>query len=139
MEKEKEKEMQELYINLQLLTNAIKQLQRQIQMLEERFVEMQVVKSSLDELGEVKVGSSILVPISDGIFCKASLQDNKELLMNIGGSIVVKKGIPDAKEYIDERIEELKKNREEMSGQLNTVVEQTQRLQDKFNSLVKEV
>jgi len=138
MEPEKEKEMQELYVNLQLLTNAIKQLQRQIQMLEEQFMNMQVVKSSLDELAEVKVNSPILVPVADGIFCKATLQDNKELLMNIGGSIAVKKGIPDAKEYIDERLEELKKNREEMTGQLASVVEQTQKLQDKFNSLVKE-
>lgn len=138
MEKEKEKEMQELYINLQLLTNAIKQLQKQIQLLEEQFINMQVVKSSLDELSEVKVNSPILVPVAEGIFCSASLEDNKELLMNIGGNIAVKKSIPDAKEYIDERLKELEKNREEMTEQLTSVVEQTQKLQDKFNSLVKE-
>jgi len=138
MEKEKEKEMQELYVNLQLLTNAIKQIQKQIQMLEEQFVDMQVVKSSLDELGEAKIDSSILVPMANGIFCKASLQDNKEVIMNVGGNVAVKKSIPDAKEYIDERIEELKKNREEMTGQLNSAMAQTQKLQEKFNSVVGE-
>lgn len=138
MEKEQEKQLQELYINLQLLGNAIKQLQQQIQALEQNAVDLEIVKSSLDELAGVSVDSPILVPIADGIFFKASLQDNEELIVNVGGNIAVKKRLPDAKEYINERIEEIKNNREEMINQLNSILGQTQKLQEKFNSMVKE-
>ena len=88
---ENQKELQKMYLELQLLDEQMKQIQKQITMLDEQLVELNNTIQALDDFNKTSVGSNILVPLSPGVFANAELKDNKELLVNVGSNIVVKK------------------------------------------------
>ena len=101
MEKdEKQKKMQQAYVELQMVNQQIKQNQQQIQAIEEQIIDLHLTLESLNELKNTKKGS--------GIFTKADLTDNKELIVNVGADITVKKDINDTGKLLEEQLNNLK-------------------------------
>ena len=80
--------------------------ENQVALLENRRVELLLIKSSLEDLKE---GSDLLIPIGAGIYAKAKLTDADEFLVNVGSNVIVKKSINEVKEMIDKEIEEIEK------------------------------
>lgn len=113
-----QQEIGQVYMELQILDRQIKTLQAQAQSLEAQTMEVRKISESLDELGNSKIGSEILVPISAGIFAKAELKENQDLLVAVGGGTVVKKKIPEIKKMLESQIGEIKKVQQEFSKQL---------------------
>src|SRR3989338_2449099 len=91
--KDKQKEMQEKYIELQLLDQQIKQMQKQIQLVEQQVMELSSVKQSLDEIKNIEKGTEVLAPLSSGIFAKAEIKDIDKLLVNVGADVVIEKDL----------------------------------------------
>ena len=116
---EKEKKLQEMYMNFQMVDQHIKQLQKQLEMVTNQIVELTLTENGLDEFVRVKRGSEIFVPISSGIFAKASIEDTTELLVNVGADVVVKKDVPSAKKLIQKQIEDIKKFQKQMIEELD--------------------
>ena len=109
MEKdEKQKKMQQAYLELQMVNQQIKQNQQQIQAIDEQIIDLHLTLESLNELKNTKKGSEILVPLSSGIFTKADLTDNKELIVNVGAGTAVKKDINDTGKLLEEQLNNLK-------------------------------
>ena len=78
---EKEKKAQEMYMEFQMLDQHIKQLQQQIQAVTQQLMEFEVTSMSLEDLQKVPSGKEIFVPLSSGIFTKATIKDTSELLV----------------------------------------------------------
>lgn len=100
--------MQQKYLELQMMDAQIKQLEKQLTTVEQQVVELQMIQKSLDELPNTKKGTDLFVPISQGIFAKAKLEENDSLLVSVGAGVVVKKTIPDAKKMLDEQLKAIK-------------------------------
>ncbi|MBW2999678.1 prefoldin subunit alpha [Candidatus Woesearchaeota archaeon] len=130
-------EIQNKYLELQMIGQQIKQVQQQIQALDNRLMELNVVEQSLDDLGEVKTGTEILVPISSGIFAKAELKDNKDLMVNVGANTVVKKTIPKTKDMLTEQTTEINKYKEQMLMQVNQLIEHAKALEKEIEEKAK--
>ena len=109
MEKdEKQKKMQQAYLELQMVNQQIKQNQQQMRAIEEQMIDLHLTIESLNELKNTKKGSKILVPLSSGIYTKADLKDNKELIVNVGAGTAVKKDIDDTGKLLGEQLNNLK-------------------------------
>ena len=106
-----EQKVQELYVEFQLLTQHLKQLQQQQQILAQQMMEMAVSVQSLDEITNVKEGTETFVPLSSGVFAKAKLIDTRNLIVNVGADVAVSKTAVQAKELIEKQLQD--------SGQLN--------------------
>jgi prefoldin alpha subunit len=130
-------EIQNKYLELQMIGQQIKQVQQQIQALDNRLMELNIVEQSLDDLGEVKTGTEILVPISSGIFAKAELKDNKDLMVNVGANTVVKKTIPKTKDMLTEQTTEINKYKEQMLMQVNQMIEHAKALEKEIEEKAK--
>ena len=102
------------YMQLQMITNQLGQLQEQFRMVDNQLTELDIIKNSIDELQDIKKGSDILAPISNGIFVKSTLQDNKNFIVNIGGGITVTKNQEQVREFLDKQINEIKKIQTEL-------------------------
>ncbi len=74
--------------------------------LEERKMELLLIKSSLDEIKENK---EIFVSLGAGIFLKAKILNTNKLLVNVGNNVFVEKTPEEIKKLIDEQIEEIDK------------------------------
>ena len=129
MENEKQQEQMQKYMQLQQIDQNMKQLQKQIMMLDEQHQELNITKQALEDIKNTKPGAEILAPISGGIFIQGQLKDNKDVKINVGGNTVVKKSIPEAKKLIQKQIEEIKKIHQNMLSNLQDLASQAEMLQ----------
>lgn len=111
-------ELQEKYIELQILDQTIRQLQQQLSILDQQLFELQRLNESLDEISKVNPNSEILTPLGAGIFIKTQLKDNKEVFMNVGSNIVTKKTIEESKKIINEQLQKIKLTISEMEEEI---------------------
>lgn len=138
-EKEKEKQIQENYIELQRVASGLKELQRNIQVMDEQIIEVLSVTQALKDLGEVKVGTKAFMPIASGIFVKAELKENKELLVNVGANVSVIKSVDEAIHMLESKMEELKIQRQSFLQDLEELGTRAQELEEELNALLKNV
>jgi len=121
--------MQQKYMELQMLNQQLQQVQQQLQTVEQQSMEVEFVIDALENLAKVDVGSEVLVPLSSGIFVKAKLQDNKELVVNVGGNTTVTKTIPEVQEMLKKQVKELQKVKDDLAGKFTESANKMQKLQ----------
>jgi prefoldin alpha subunit len=110
MAKEKDaQKLQQKYLEMQIIDQQMKQIQKQLQLIESQITEIAVTKEALNDLKNTKTDSEILAPVSSGIFVKGKLADNEKLAVNVGSGTVVEKTIPDVIKIIEEQEKEIKK------------------------------
>ncbi len=80
--------------------------ENQVALLENRRVELLLIKASLDDLKE---NSDLLIPLGAGIYANAKLSNSKEFLVNVGSNVLVKKSLDEVKKMIDDEIKEIEK------------------------------
>ena len=106
--KEDEKKAQEKYIEMKILEEQMKEVQKQAATVEQQLMELSSVVESLDEFKKAKRGDELLVPISSGIFVKAQLKEDNGFLVNVGANTVVSKGIDPTKKLMEKQVEEMR-------------------------------
>ncbi len=114
-----EQEKQELMMKLGFFEQQIRQIQQQIQAIEQGIVEMTSLNVGLEEI-QGKKDAEILAPIGRGIYAKAKLI-SEELLVNVGSSNLVNKSIPDTRKLIEEQIKKLEEVKFEMNNNLEAL------------------
>ncbi len=134
---ENQKELQKMYLELQFLDEQMKQIQKQITMLDEQLIELNNTIQALDDFNKTAVGSNILVPLSPEIFANAGLKDNKELLVNVGSNIVVKKSVEETKELLKKRLEIIKQYRDMILDEMQKINLQAVNLEQEINKITE--
>ena len=81
----------------------------------------------------------MLAPLSSGIFLKAKLEENQELLVNVGKNTVVSKTVPQTIELMDEQVRHVEELRDQLIRQLQSVGMQGQTLEDELREMTKDV
>ena len=135
---ESEKKLQQMYMEFQMLEQHMKQMQKQLEMITQQLVDLTITNNSLDEFKKIKAGNEIFVPLSSGIFAKASLKENSELLVNVGANVAVKKDVESAKKLIQSQIEEVKKVQKQMLEELEKMSGRAAQLEMQLQSAVSQ-
>ena len=102
-----------------MFEKQIKELQQQIESVENGIVDLTTLNFGLDEL----VGSKdkeIFASLGKGIFVKAKLI-SEELNVDIGSGNFVKKNIPETKELIESQIKKLQGIKVELENSLEEI------------------
>jgi len=134
---ENQKELQKMYLELQFLDEQMKQIQKQITMLDEQLVELNNTIQAFDDFNKTAVGTKILVSLSPGIFTTAELKDNKELLVNVGGNIVVKKNVAETKDLLKKRFDSIKKYRDLTLAEMQKMGLQASNIEQEINKIIE--
>ena len=79
-----------------------------------------------------KQGAPLLVGIGGGSYINTKLGNAEKVIVGIGAGVAVEKTIAEAKENVDNRINELEKTRNSLEQQLTQVME---KLQSRFSEL----
>jgi len=127
-----EEKLQNMYMEYQMISNSIKQLEQQNVSLDNQLMELAHTSQGLIDMKDVKKGNEILVPISAGIYAKAELKEEGNFIVNVGADIAVKKNIVDTKMIIDGQMEEIGNLKEKISLEL-------QKSADKASLMEKEM
>ena len=102
-----------------IFEQQIRQIQEQLQAVDNGIFEMSAIDSGLGEL-EGKTGEEIMAPIGRGIFVKAKLL-SEELTVDVGNNHFVKKSIFETKKLIQSQIKKLDGMKEELEGSLGQI------------------
>ena len=112
------RKLQQKYLELQIIDQSMKQIHKQLQMIEAQMAEIALTKEAINDLSTVQEGSEIISPISSGIFLKSSLLDSKKLLVNVGSGTVVEKTIPETIKIIEDQEVEIRKTYDVLAQEL---------------------
>ncbi|HME87397.1 MAG TPA: prefoldin subunit alpha [Candidatus Nanoarchaeia archaeon] len=108
---------------LQVLQAQASFLGEQLDAIDSSLMEIEYLKSSLNDLQLVKPGTDIFAPFSNGIFVKAKIEKQDMVLMNVGKNVIVEKTIPDAQQSLHDREKEITTIREDLISQLKKLEE----------------
>ena len=101
--KTNEEEMQQKYLQFQLIQQQLEQVNEHLQMLNQQTAELDISVNAVAELSQTEVNNEILAPIANGIFLKAKLTDNKKFIVNVGSDTTVEKTIPEVIKLLEEQ------------------------------------
>lgn len=94
---------EEYLYRLSLLQEEANKLEEQINIVNQQINEFEILKLSLEKIDE---GREILAGLGKGVFVKSETKE-KELFVNVGCGIVVKKNIQDTGEIVDKQIKQM--------------------------------
>jgi len=116
MTEEQEKGYEAL-MKLSMLEKQAGKIQEKMEVINQEILEFEKIKGSLDEL---KGKKEILANLGRGIFVNCEIKD-KEMLVNIGSNVVLKKSIDETKKIIDKQISELERIKDNLEKEIEKI------------------
>ncbi len=135
--KEKQKKTQEKYLEMQRLDQQMKQVQKQLQLIGQQIQELAITEQALTDIKITKPGTEIFIPLASGIFIKAEIKDTKELALNVGANIVVKKDIENAELLISGQRTEIENIQKDLSLNLQKLNLKAREIEKEITQLIK--
>lgn len=107
MPKQKNRDLEQKYLELQVIIQQINQVQQQLSNIQDHVLELNNLKDSVSSLNEIKNDNESFVPVGFNIFTKAKLQNVDELLVNVGSNVFVTKSIDETNSLVNSQISQI--------------------------------
>jgi prefoldin alpha subunit len=134
-----EEELRRLNIEMRLLEQTAEAVQSRVNMINAVITDLTYATMALEGLEKEKENTELLVPVGGNSFVKARLENVDKLIVGIGAGVSVEKTLPETKEIIKKRMEELEKSRMSLQQQFSQVVDKINEDRSKFEALVAQV
>src|SRR3989344_6152871 len=118
-----EKKIEDQYMQLQMLQQQAEQITEYVEKLQMQQKELDTSIEALTELQKTTVNTEMLAPVANGIFLKAELKDNQNLVVNVGADVSTEKTIPEVIQLLEEQKEKIAEN----FSEAETVLQQLHR------------
>ena len=128
---------QRKYIEIQILEQQIKQIQKNLEILNQQIFELNMISNSLTEIKKTKIGQELLIPLGSGIFIKTELKDNNEILTNVGSDVVISKTNAETKTFIKSQTEFVTEMITKIEQELHLSISKYEELKEDLQELVK--
>lgn len=119
-----EKDLQQNYLQFQLLQQQIEQISHQLELVTQRLADVEISQDALMQLEEIKEGQEMMANIAPGIFIKAAAKENKNLLVNVGADTVVEKPVQEVIGLLEKQKKELEKTAADSDLLLQTLTQE---------------
>ncbi len=133
-----QKQLQEKYFEYQMLEEQTKQVQEQLQTVTKQIEELDSIHDALERISKTKTGTEVLVPLSSGIFLKTTLQENTQVLVNVGDNVVVPKSFSDALVLVKKQQKDIQTFQENLAKNLQVILMHQQRVEAELMALAQE-
>ena len=131
-----EEELRRLSVELRFYEQTAEAVQSRLNMISAVITDLTYAGMTLNALEKEKEGSELLVPVGGNSYVKVRLENTDKLIVGMGAGVSVEKTLPESKEIVKKRQEDLEKTRMSMQQQFVQVVEKTKDLREKIESLV---
>lgn len=131
-------QIQERYTEYQYLVQQLQQLQQNMSAFEKHVLELNSLNDNLGSLKNVGLNSETLMPFGNGIFVKAELKDNQNVVMNVGNNVCVDKTVDEARSLVDKQLEEVKSVVEQLQTEIGNTMTRLHELQHEIQHLKAE-
>ena len=127
-----DEEKKQKYMQFKAMQEQIEQTSQQLEVLNEQLSELELSKDALEELKKTPKDNEILASIAPGIFIKANLKDNKNLIVNVGADVTMEKTIPQVIKMINQQKNSMEKNLAQSDMLLQVLTQQALELYREF-------
>lgn len=131
------KDVQEKYIELHTLAEQSKQAQERVEKIEQQHLELLQVIQDIEDMKDVPADTEILVPLHNGIFVKAKMEDASTLHVNVGQGTIVEKSHDEVNAVLLQQAAEIKKFQVELQASLQEMLARAQMLEKDLQSALK--
>jgi prefoldin alpha subunit len=134
-----EEELRRLSVELRFLEQTAEEVQSRINMVNAIITDLTYASMTLEGIEKEKENSELFVPIGSNSYIKARLENPDKIIVGMGAGVSIEKTLPEAKEIIKKRIENLDKTRTSLQQQLAQVADRISGDREKFENLVAEL
>jgi len=113
---------QKMMLEFNILENQAKQIEQQILLIDQQLAEFQNLQQALEDSKKVK-NQKILSPIGKGIFFESEAKEIKEIYLDIGSGVVLKKSIKEAGEIIEKQMQKFLDARSELNAEFSKIIQ----------------
>ena len=99
---------------------------------------MEAAQIALEALETGQAGSQALVQVAGGIFLRALMQDASQLIINVGGNVLVEKSRAEVLDQIKNQRNALSHMKLELESQQARLLDQARQLQQEFEHRTKD-
>jgi prefoldin alpha subunit len=134
-----EEEFRKLTVELRFLEQTAETIQSRLNMINAVITDLTYSSMTLEDLGKEKENAELLVPIGGSSYVKARLGNTDKLVVGIGAGVSVEKALPEAKEVVKKRLEDLDKARMSLQQQFSQVVDKINEDRAKIEAQIAEM
>ncbi len=117
---------EEYLLRLAAIEQEMNRLDQQLQIIEQRTLEIQMLQRGLEEFEKSKE-KQMLANLGRNIFIKTEIQD-KNLLVDVGNRVFVKKNIPETLKLVEEQINKLAETKDKVMFKMQEIQDQTEKI-----------
>ena len=139
MASKSEEEFRKLTVELRFLEQTAEAIQSRLNMINAVTTDLTYASMALEELGKEKENAELLVPVGGSSYVKARLGNADKLIMGIGAGVSVEKTLPEAKDIVKKRLEDLAKAKLSLQQQFGQVVDKINEDRAKLEKQVAEM
>ncbi|OGD46057.1 prefoldin subunit alpha [Candidatus Bathyarchaeota archaeon RBG_13_46_16b] len=139
MASKSEEEFRKLTVELRFLEQTAETIQSRLNMINAVITDLTYSSMTLEDLGKEKEDAELLVPVGGSSYVKARLGNTDKLIVGIGAGVSVEKALPEAKEVVKKRLEDLDKARMSLQQQFSQVVDKINEDRAKIEAQIAEM
>jgi prefoldin alpha subunit len=131
-----EEEVRKLSMQLRYFEQTADSLQQRLSMLNAALTDLSYANMTLESLQKEKENAEMLVPIGGSSYIRVKLSDPDKVVVGMGSGVSLEKNLPEAKNIVKERLDELERTRQQAQQQLTQVVDRINQDRTRMESLL---
>jgi len=133
-----DEELRQKYEMYQHLQQKIQEIHSHVEQIQEQEIHLIGTKEAIKEMSSVEEGTELRVPIANGIFFSAKMNDSKKFIVNVGNNVVVEKSLDETKTLLDEQHSNMKEMREKLLARMEVMAKNLKDLEEELTKAVEQ-
>jgi len=131
-----EQTIRKLSMELRYYEQTAEALQQRLSMMNAAMTDLTYANLTLESIEKEKENAEMMVPIGGSSYINVKLANPDKIVVGMGAGVSVEKTLPEAKDIIKQRLDELEKTRVQAQQQLSQIVERINQGRTQMESLL---
>jgi prefoldin alpha subunit len=131
-----EEELNRLSVEMRFLEQTAETLQQRIGMINAAITDLTYANMTLENMEKEKDDAELLVPIGGSSYIKVKLASKDTVIVGMGAGVSIEKTLPEAKQIVKERLDELEKTMNSAQQQFAQVAQRINTGRSQLQSLL---
>ncbi len=134
-----EQTIRKLSMELRYYEQTAEALQQRLTMMNAAMTDLTYASLTLESIEKEKENAEMMVPIGGSSYINVKLANPDKVIVGMGAGVSVEKTLPEAKDIVKQRVDELDKTKGQMQQQLSQIVERINQGRTQMESLLARV
>jgi prefoldin alpha subunit len=134
-----EQEIRKLNMELRYFEQTAEALQQRLSMLNAAMTDLTYANMTLESIEKEKESAEMMVPIGGSSYINVKLANPDKVVVGMGSGVSVEKTLPEAKDLMKQRLDDLEKTRTQAQQQLSQVIERINQGRTRMESMLSTI